>query len=571
MLARTLSCLAFSIFCAEALPAQSADFVHYTVAPVMERAALAGLAVEIRLRGDADGETRLNLPEEWAGTDSLWRNLRDLRVEGARSVRRDGPAVRVIAHAPGAPLVVRYRVTSAYAADPGFGFHKGNPMVFADWFFFHGEGVFAEPEGREDAPAGFAWGRFPPGWKVASDLDHLQRGLRTGTVVDIMESTAIGAPDLAVVEHAIGAAPLRVAVRGRWPFTPEEFAGAVAAIVRAEDAFWGDRARPFVVALAPLGGEGGGYSFSGTARGDAFSVASTSNFTLAAATHFLAHEYMHTWIAGQLGGLRPENEALGYWFSEGWTDFYAARVLLRAGVWTPADFVAELNEAILRNASSPARGVVGVEMVERFWTDPAVNKLPYDRGRLLALLLDYRVRRASAGDKNMDDVLRQMRAATEQHGDAVPVSAPERFVASMRDVFGVDVAEDLARHIDRAEPVVLPADVFGACATVETITRPEFSRGFDIEATSRAGNLITGLDPASPAYAAGLREGMRILQRVSGSIGDSSVELVYRMDDGGTERIIRYLPQGRATITFQRVTLAPGADTAECARVMSGA
>lgn len=569
MLARTLSVLLISSALAGTLQAQAADSIHYSIAPVMEGGALAGLAVQIRFAGDADGETRLSLPREWGGSDSLWLNLHDIRVDGAASVRDDGPTARVITHAPRAPLVVRYRLTSAYAQAPGFGYRKGAPLILPGWFFFHGEGVFAEPEDRGDAPASFAWGAFPAGWRAASDLDHLGRGQRAGTLTDIIESTAIGAPDLTVVERTVGGAPLRVAVAGSWGFAPEAFADVVEAIVHAQNDFWGDPGRAFFVPLAPLGGEGSGYSFSGTARSDAFSIASTPNFGPESAAHLLAHEYMHTWIAAELGGLQRDDERMGYWFSEGWTDFYAGRALLRAGLWTPAEFAAELNETLMRNATSPARELTSAQFAERFWTDAAVQKLPYDRGRLLALLLDHRLRQRGDG-RDMDDVMAELRTAARQ-AEGTDVDAPGLFASLMRTRFGIDVSDDVARHIDRAEPILLPADLFGQCAAVRTFTQPIFHRGFDIEATSAAGNVITGLDPTSPAYAAGLRDGMRIIRRESGTVGDSRVELVYRMDDGGTERIIRYLPEGKETITFQRVELNEAADPAQCARLMSGA
>jgi predicted metalloprotease with PDZ domain len=568
---RILGVLSISAALAMPAAAQSPDSVHYAVAPVMEGGALTGLAVEIRFTGDEDGETGLLLPREWAGSDSLWRHLEEIEVRGATSVRTDVPESRVIAHAPGAPLVVRYRVRSPYAGDPGFGYHKAWPLVRPDWFFFHGEGVFAAPQERMEAPARLAWGAFPEGWKVVSDLDHLRTGARPGTVTDVVESAAIGAPDLAVVERTVDGAPLRVGMRGAWDFSPDAFADAVAAVVNAENRLWGDPGRPFVVTLTPLGGEGPGLSYTGTNRGDAFSVASTPGFALGEAARFLAHEYMHTWIARDLGGFPAADEISMYWFSEGFTDFYAPRALLRAGLWTPADFAAELNATLLRNASSPVRLATAPEVSARFWTDPDVQKLPYDRGHLLAALLDYRVRRASAGRMDMDDVMQETRALARRRVNApTPADASELFTVTLMNRFGVDPLGALALHLDGGEPVVLPADLYGACATVRTIEQPVFTRGFDPAATSRAGNVVAGVDPAGPAYAAGLRDGMRLLRRESGAIGDASVELAYRVDDGGTERVIRYLPHGTGTVTFQRVELSPEATSPACVALMGG-
>lgn len=552
-----------------AAQAQPQTPVAYAVAPVMEGGALRALAVEIRFAGDADGETVLHLPGRWAGTDSLWKQVDDLRVQGATSVRGEG-GTRVISHAPGAALAVRYRVRSGYAADPAFGYQKALPIILPGWFFFHGEGVFALPDGRQEAPARFAWRDFPAGWTVASDLDHLDPA--RGTAGDVVESAAIGAADLTVLRRDVDGAPVRVALRGRWDFTAEAFLDAVAAVIRAENALWDDGGRPFTAVIAPLGGSGPGLSYTGTARGDAFSVASTPGFPLGEATRFLAHEYMHTWIGDELGGQPAGAEAAVFWLTEGFTDFYAGRALLRAGLWTPADFVADLNRVLLRYATSPARTEPNAVIQERFWSDAAVQQLPYDRGHLLALLLDHRIRRHTSGRVDMDDVLRAQRALARRNAEAGrSVDAGTLFPLALRQAAGMDVGEELARHVERGEPVLLPAELFGACARVETVTQPDFHRGFDLAATEGARLLITRVDSTSPAYAAGLREGMRIIRREGGVIGDAGVEIVYRVDDAGTERVIRYLPQGKGRVTVQRVHLTPEAASMDCTRVMSGA
>lgn len=569
MLVRTLSFLAASTLFAGALTAQPGDSTHYSVAPLMADGALAGLGVEIRFTGEDDGETRLVLPVEWAGADSLWRHLGDVRVDGASSVQDDGPGARRIVHAPGAPLVVRYRVTSAYAEEPAFAFEKARPIILPGWFFFHGEGVFAVPENRGEAPASFAWRDVPAGWTIASDLDDL-RGVRAGTVEDVVESVAIGAPDLTVLQREVGGAPLRIALRGNWSFQPQALADAVAGIVDAENRFWGDAGRSFFVPLAPLGGGAdGGYSTHGTGRTDAFSIAATANFSLAAATQFLAHEYMHTWNARELGGLSEVDQPMGYWFSEGFTDFYAGRILLRAGLWTPADYVAELNTVLMRNATSPARSATNAVLAARFWSDPDHEKLPYDRGHLFAILVDDRIRRGTDGRADLDDVMQAQRAIIRRGGQ-VDADAARLFPSTVLAA-GVDVSAEIARHVERGEPVTLPADLYGDCAAVQTITQPAFDRGFDLEATQAADLVLAGVDPAGPAYAGGLRDGMRIIRREAGTPGDATVEYAYRVDDGGAERVIRYLPAGRDTITFQRVVLGPDGSSARCVAVMSGA
>jgi predicted metalloprotease with PDZ domain len=269
----------------------------------------------------------------------------------------------------------------------------------------------------------------------------------------------------------------------------------------------------------------------------------------------------------------PEkDEASAYWFSEGFADFQTYRSLLRSGVWSLDDFVTMLNEKLAAYAASPAREAPNSRIVSEYWTDAAVKDLPYQRGMLLALIWDARLRQASGGRHDLDDVLLAMSDA--MRGAEAPPLATELFAATYRRLSGMDLAADYGRLVEKGEAVLLPADLFGTCAEVRTETLPAFDRGYDPDATSAAGNVVTGLRTDAPAYAAGLREGMKIVKREAGQPGDSRVEYVLRVSDGGAERLIRFMPIGKGEVTRQTVVLAPGLDgaaRAACARSMSGA
>ena len=66
---------------------------------------------------------------------------------------------------------------------------------------------------------------------------------------------------------------------------------------------------------------------------------------------------------------------------------------------------------------------------------------------------------------------------------------------------------------------------------------------------------MTGLDPASPAYAAGLRDGMKLLARVAGTPDDARIDYAMRVSDRGAERVIRFRPVGSGSLTVQELVL----------------
>jgi predicted metalloprotease with PDZ domain len=539
--------------------------IAYKVTPVLQKDGSRALDVRIRLRGDPDGETQLFLPSVWAGSSELWRNAKGLEIRGASSLggTYDRPVAR---HRPGARLKIRYRIVSAYAEDPGFNYEKARPLIRRDWFFVHGESMFAVPGDSQEKPAKFKWGKLPRGWTVASDLDHL--GGKPTTLANLVNSVAIGGSDLQVARRDLRGAPLRVALLGKWQFTAEQLADTVTPIVAAEDEFWGDRSSPYLVAMAPLGDIPSGLSYQGTGRTDGFSIASTGAFELRQAVRFLAHENMHSWVPIALGGMPEEDEARDYWFSEGFNDYLAAKVLLRAGIWTLAEWAADKNETLLRYGQSPARTADGAEIARRFWTDPAVQQVSYDRGHLLAAKLDSQIVARSGGKGSLESVLRTQRAAAE--------GSPELAVALFRKTLlaetGIDLDTDIERYARRGETLLLPADLLGDCARFVTERRKAFTRGYDANATRRGNGVIAGVDRDGPAYAAGLRDGMQLVRRESGKIGDASVELAYRVTDGGVERVIGYMPAGKAEFDVQRLELtATPANESACRARLGGA
>ncbi len=555
------------------------DVVHYRAAPVVADGALTSIAVEVRFRGDADGETRLSLPDRWAGETDYWKHLRDLRIDGARA-REDGPQTRVLTHAPGAAITVRYRVVSAYEKDPAVGDPGGNPyrpILRPAWFSAIGHGLFAGPENGEDRTADFRWMSLPAGWKVASDLDHSAMGARL-RVGDIQQSVMVGSPTLRVYTRPVNGVDMRLAVLGGWSaFKAEDFASLIARVLEAQRDYWKAPGETYFVALTPMTPREGSMSIGGTGLDDAFALYAGTDTTLEPMRYLLAHEHMHTWSPRALGDIShpPEDEALGYWFSEGFTDFLTHRTLLRAGIWSLEDFVQHVNGELMAYAVSPSREAPNSEVAAKFWTSPDVQKLPYRRGMLLALRWDYQLRQATRGARDLDDVLaaQVVRAAALREAGEAPL-APDLFAELFRQAGGPDLAGDLASVVRDGAPVLLADDQFGGCARVETISRPKFHRGWDAEATTAANNVLTGLREDSPAYRAGLRNGMQIVKREFGEPGNSTVEYGLRVRaPDGTETVYRFMPVAPGSETIQQIVLTPGMDaaaTAACARTMSG-
>jgi len=447
--------------------------VRYRVQPQMVAGALSHLAVEVRLRGDADGETVLELPGKAPDGTERWRLLSGLTVEGA-VIRETSDDRRVLAHAPSAQIDVRYRISSAYGPDaPDDNPPLKGPMLRSAWLMAPGS-IFVTPEGRDNDAATFRWGRLPGGWKAASNLDHGAAG-QPMTVQNVYDGILVAGRDITLLIRPIAGARLRVAVLGRgWRHPPEHIADTLARVIVGQRSFWRDLETPFFVAVTPLAptGRPNGGSVGGFGRWQGFALFAATDSSLATFEGNIAHEHTHTWIPIRIGGMPNGRAQVGeYWLSEGLTEFFGDRAALRSGVWSTEAYIASLNRSLGRYGASPIRNAPNSEVLQNALRDRAFTLLPYDRGRLLALIWDRRIADATGGGRRLDDVVFAMRdrfvAAPTGQKPALRAS----FLETYRSLSGIDLADDVARYVERGETVTLPEDLFAPCARIVTAIR----------------------------------------------------------------------------------------------------
>ena len=546
--------------------------VDYRLTPVVEAGTVTSLAIELHFRSDGRGRLTFDLPDRSMGEDKRWRFLSGFSATGATLSAPD-PAHRVLTFAPGAQVTLRYTVRGAYDGEPKGA--EGNPyrgaVLRPGWFAALGEHILVLPHGGDLWLATFHWGALPKGWKVASDLEHGAMG-RPMTVADIAESTMLGGADVAVYSRPIPGGILRFAMRGSWPFSGDHLADVLARTVSVQRAFWGNDVKgPFLVTLFGIDGTG---SSGGTGRTDAFALYGTPDTPESRIRRTIAHEHMHSWIPRRIGN-PPDGsaEALEYWLSEGFTDFYAERTLLKSGIWSLDEFVADLSDMLLAYDTSAARNLPNARIGQEFWTNNTIQQLPYQRGMLFAHLLDYRIRQMSGRRRNLDRVLFAMRDTFVAAPDAGKPDLVVNFRRALQSQTGAGFASEIARYIEKGETLVLPASLFGGCAQINNVRIAVFDKGFDVDKTAASG-IFTGVDRQGPAYAAGIREGMRRVAWLGGKQGDSRMDWSYRVTDGKSKTfVVRYKPAGKQLVDVQEVVLTPRltlAQGAACRRSMSG-
>jgi predicted metalloprotease with PDZ domain len=262
----------------------------------------------------------------------------------------------------------------------------------------------------------------------------------------------------------------------------------------------------------------------------------------------LAHEMFHAWNPSRFGAY--ENDRL-YWFGEGFTDYYAFLLLLRAGLMSLEEYVAAHNAWIKAYYTSPVRSLTVDEMVQKRQTDWDTDQLFYKKGYLLANHLDFTIRFKTNGKHSLDDVMRSLLRSSKP--GSIELSE-KRIADALRPYLQEQGASDIEKYMGRGD--LVPVDnSFGACASVEDIEYRSFDAGFDMEKWTKS-RVFWGVVPGSNAHRAGLRDGQKW---VSGAMmqGDPTSLVKFTVIEGDTQKVVQFYPASIEAIRLPQVKLKP--------------
>jgi len=526
------------------------------------------LLVDVQFTGDSDGSTQLVLPNEWGGQEQLYGGLSDFEAlsEGAEILPTDNPGVLEISHAPGADVHVRYRLAQDWEGVPEpSGGNPYRPVIQSDYVHLIGWATWALPQWddwpRENPEVDFSldWSGMPEDWAVVDNFGTGREMREARSPLNRLQAGLFIAGDFRIVTRQTGNAPLYIAIRGSWSFGDNEFADDLANVVTAIRTFWQeDSAEPYLVTLIPLHRDEdneGSFSWGGTGLVDSFALFATTNVELESFELLAAHEFQHRWTPSMLGDFADPEEAL-YWFSEGFTDYYASLLLLRAGLMDLQGYADQTNAALAAYYRSPVRTAPVDRVIEWNWSDPDLQKLPYQRGRFIAARWNAALMEQTEGQDNIDAVL----------FDLLAQGAAAREAGAARQLTSQDIVDAAAnRSLTTAEAdhqnfvvegamVPIEQGMFGPCFDVTDTEFYLWDIGFDAEASFEA-RLVTGVQTGGPAWNAGLREGMPFGGWSIPEYGDPDTDATFFVGINGEVVPITYKPQGDETETIRQIYL----------------
>ncbi|HLO79483.1 MAG TPA: hypothetical protein VK166_00910 [Chitinophagaceae bacterium] len=242
--------------------------------------------------------------------------------------------------------------------------------------------------------------------------------------------------------------------------------------------------------------------------------------------NFLAHEYFHHYNVKRIRPveLGPFDYDHGsrtkmLWLSEGVTVYYEYLILKRAGITTRDELLKEFQNSIRSFESKPGRLFQTVaDASYSTWEEgpfgrvsEEVNKTisPYDKGPLIGMLLDLKIRHETKNKRSLDDLMRLLynkyykekgRGFTE---DEFKKEAENISTTSLSDIFD---------YVYTLKPLDYPKYLQYAGLAIDTVTNelPGAWLGMDVRERNDS-VFVTNAEWLSPAWDAGIRRQQVIL------------------------------------------------------------
>lgn len=503
--------------------------IHFTITPKTSDGR-AALHITMTLTGSAEGITTLHLPDDYYGTPRLHEFVRDIEVSGGSLLPIVQPALRRVSHHPRATIHFRYTIAFDPSQREGSAYR---PSVGPSHFHFLGPQWMARIDGENDLSRDFTltFRDLPEGWTAFSSFGVGEGPHGVTAPWSDLVTTVLGGGEYASDTFEASGASVHTFIREPFEVGTAALFEAIRKIVRHQREFFGGEHRELlVVTLTPRDG-----LLAGTSIRNAMICYASPGSMRTRLANLLAHEMFHQWLPNR-GQVDPGSFEESFdWMNEGFTEYFGRRLLLEQGLMDGDEYRGFFNRDLRELGRNPHRGMKEEELerVHREGSFTNVHyRLSYLRGALIALDWDTRI--CARGDRSLGDALREIvEQATESGGEL-----PEASFHALMATYGVDSQADIARWIERGEPIVPDASAFG----------PDFERrevsiaesGFRRETSERRGSIV-GLDEDGPAWAAGLRSGMELI-----SIEDEGERLTVTVRIDGEAVSFRYAPKSRS-------------------------
>lgn len=304
------------------------------------------------------------------------------------------------------------------------GFFSENVQLQDGQVFVNGPAAYLYIVGRKDVPTTLTL-KLPTGWQAETPLPHEKEEAVapprfTAPDYDTLADSPVvmAAPDgLTIREFTVNNVTHKAVYFGNKNMIPDvdAYTPTLRRVVEVENKIMGVTPYQRYDFLFDVGGRGGGLEHLNAARLALWPEADPRRLA-----PFVAHEFFHLWnvkrirprVLGPFDYVNPP-KTRNLWFAEGVTEYYANIATRRAGLMTTEQFRNHWRRAIRALQRVPARlKVTADESSLRVWeadNSTGYGGLDYyQKGELIGLCLDLKIRHVTNNRHSLDDVMRAL-------------------------------------------------------------------------------------------------------------------------------------------------------------------
>ncbi len=424
-------------------------------------------------------------------------------------------------------------------------------------------------------PLQIRFANVPSGWVIATGLSCLANDYAARNYDELVDSPVeIGKFEETDFDEGGGHYRVIVdAVPGDYDMS--DIVSTLRGIVEAETSWMNDR--PFSTYVffyhfpRDTRGAGGMEHANGTAIGINSQVLARNPQELA---QISAHEFFHLWNVKRIRpqSLEPidytrENYTDALWFSEGVTSTVENYALLRAGLLDEQNYFERLGKAITELEQRPAHLTQSAEessidtWLEKYpnYNSPERSISYYNKGELLGVMLDLKLRDVTGGAKSLRDLFQWMNANYAQKGRHFEDSEGVRQAAETTS--HADLKMFFGKYVSGTDEI--PWNEYFNTVGLQLVTqRVEVAdAGFVATRNFDSPLTVASVEENSRAKKAGLTEGDIVL-KVNGEVAGQNLDqtiaalhpgdkLKIRVKNRDGEREMSWKLDGRAQSQFQ--------------------
>lgn len=415
-----------------------------------------------------------------------------------------------------------------------------------------GPGTYMYVVGRKTEKSYISFA-VPPAWKVACPLDPAGDGRWSAPNYDVLADAPTQVGEFTDEIVSVRGIPIHIITYGAGAASLDrkrlnEMCGK---IVESQAAFFGGLPyKRYYFFFNTFRGTDGGGGLEHLNSTQIFLASGVGNRAL----WVIAHEHFHAWNVKRIRPLvLGPFDYVGYpqthnlWWSEGVTDYYSRLLSLRGGVFDQAEFIRTLQEVMEDVQNNPARLKVSAD--EASWRVFEANNSSgygglsyYDKGDMVGLCLDLKLRDLTNGKRSLDDVMKALWTMGDKG------KGPGFGEDTIRDLCIKFGGVEMGPFYDKVarSPGELPYEELlsnvGINVKVDTTTSPDYGARF-VADSENSGVRVRGIRGSGPMESAGVESGDVIVEIEGSPIAIAGTDMTTAAN--GAIRRMNEMPPGK--------------------------